>query len=166
MANGSSTLKKITARAKQIRKGSKTITWKTAVKKAGAEYRAGKISGKKSAVKKVSKKVSKVSKKRKPAAARHSDQKSHNVNIRVVSGVSKIASLAAMQKRQALADIQQEQRNIQKEMDNLSVIAKLSSVARKEKSKPGLVAMVKSRRECLERIRISRRKINSLKKFL
>ena len=39
------TLKKITARAKHIYK--KGGTWKTAVKKAGAEYRAGKISGSK-----------------------------------------------------------------------------------------------------------------------
>lgn len=44
MAKGSTTLKKITARAKHIRHlhGG---TWKAAVKKAGAEYRAGKIHG-------------------------------------------------------------------------------------------------------------------------
>jgi hypothetical protein len=48
----SDTLQKITRRAKQIRKGSKNMDWKTAVKKAGAEYRAGKIGKAKKAVKK------------------------------------------------------------------------------------------------------------------
>jgi hypothetical protein len=38
-------LKKITTRAKQIRKKNPGISWKSAVKKAGAEYRGGKISG-------------------------------------------------------------------------------------------------------------------------
>jgi hypothetical protein len=37
-------LKKITTRAKQIRKSHPGITWKSAVKRAGAEYRAGKKS--------------------------------------------------------------------------------------------------------------------------
>jgi hypothetical protein len=41
----STTLQKITTRAKQIRKGHPNMEWKTAVKKAGAEYRGGKISG-------------------------------------------------------------------------------------------------------------------------
>lgn len=44
MASGSTTLKKITARAKHIRH-THGGTWKAAVKKAGAEYRAGKIHG-------------------------------------------------------------------------------------------------------------------------
>lgn len=39
----SNTLKKITTRAKQIRKAHPSMAWKNAVKKAGAEYRAGKI---------------------------------------------------------------------------------------------------------------------------
>lgn len=55
----STTLKKITARAKHIRK-MHGGTWKAAVKKAGADYRAGKLgSVKKSARKKVIKKVRK-----------------------------------------------------------------------------------------------------------
>jgi|SRR5882672_3278759 len=37
------TLKKITTRAKQIRKKQPGISWRSAVKKAGAEYRGGKI---------------------------------------------------------------------------------------------------------------------------
>jgi len=58
MASGSTTLKKITARAKHIRH-THGGTWKAAVKKAGAEYRAGKIHGvkKKSAKKTARKKV-------------------------------------------------------------------------------------------------------------
>jgi hypothetical protein len=38
----SNPLKKITARAKQIRKRHKAMTWKAAIKKAGAEYRGKK----------------------------------------------------------------------------------------------------------------------------
>jgi hypothetical protein len=41
----SNTLQKITTRAKQIRKAHPSMTWSSAVKKAGAEYRGGKISG-------------------------------------------------------------------------------------------------------------------------
>ena len=54
-------LKKITTRAKAIRKSHPGVSWKSAVKKAGAEYRTGKISGvkkkKKPARKKASRKV-------------------------------------------------------------------------------------------------------------
>lgn len=41
----SNTLQKITTRAKQIRKAHPSMKWSSAVKKAGAEYRGGKISG-------------------------------------------------------------------------------------------------------------------------
>lgn len=40
-------LKKITTRAKQIRKAHPSMSWVGAVKKAGAEYRGGKVAGKK-----------------------------------------------------------------------------------------------------------------------
>ena len=51
MASGSSTLKKITTRAKHIRR-THGGTWKAAVKKAGAEYRSGKIHGAKKTARK------------------------------------------------------------------------------------------------------------------
>jgi hypothetical protein len=53
--SGSTTLKKITNRAKQIRRAHPNTSWISAVKKAGAEYRGGK-------------KTRSTTKKRKPAA--------------------------------------------------------------------------------------------------
>lgn len=52
----STTLTKITARAKQIRKAHPKMAWAAAVKKAGAEYRAKKPAAKKTA-KRVAKKA-------------------------------------------------------------------------------------------------------------
>lgn len=49
----SNALKKITDRAKQIRKKNPGKKWATAVKEAGRDYRSGKISGIRSAPKKV-----------------------------------------------------------------------------------------------------------------
>ena len=49
--SGSTTLKKITAEAKRIRKKSPGMKWLSAVKQAGAKYRGGKLGGKKKATK-------------------------------------------------------------------------------------------------------------------
>ncbi|MES3018588.1 MAG: hypothetical protein V4721_12445 [Bacteroidota bacterium] len=48
----SNALKKITTRAKQIRRSHPGIAWKTAIKRAGAEYRGGKKTVSRSAPKK------------------------------------------------------------------------------------------------------------------
>ena len=123
-------LKWITNKAKSIRKGSKTMTWKAAIKKAGAEYRAShkakpvkKTVKKKTVIKKPTQYKSKTtgrwknltdddkehlndmkkyhyklrgvdtitgnyaSKRKAAPRAKHIDTKSHNVNVRVVSGV-------------------------------------------------------------------------------
>jgi len=129
----STTLKKITTRAKQLRKRDKKLTWKNAVKKAGAEYRAkkpvkaptqykSKTTGKwknltaedKTNLKQLKKykyQLRGIGKGPKPTGkpvvpatyprfvnkpkgqvkgvpGKHTDTKSHNVNIRVVSGTS------------------------------------------------------------------------------
>ncbi len=74
-------LKKITAKAKQIRKAHPKMKWTDAVKKASASIKgASKPAAKKRAVKKAAKKV---------ATKKHVDTKNHNVNIRVVSGAKK-----------------------------------------------------------------------------
>jgi hypothetical protein len=91
---------KIAARAKQIRAKSPSMTWITALKKAGAEFRGTTktTTSKRPAVKAkrklVVKKKSKVgaAKKtptKKQPATKHKDTKSHNVNIRVMSGAKK-----------------------------------------------------------------------------
>lgn len=88
-------LKWITNKAKSIRKGHKTMTWKAAIKKAGVEYRAShKAKPVKKTVKKktVRRKVVKsitgnyASKRKSVPRAKHIDTKSHNVNVRVISG--------------------------------------------------------------------------------
>ena len=60
----SNALKKITSRAKSIRRAHPGVSWKSAVKKAGAEYRAGTISGVKK--KKSRRKISGVKRKSTP----------------------------------------------------------------------------------------------------
>jgi hypothetical protein len=82
-----SALKQITTRAKQIRKKQKSITWKQAIKKASAEYRGGSIKRKKAIARKPVKR-----KAAKKAKAKHIDTKSHNVNIRVLSGAPNMYS--------------------------------------------------------------------------
>jgi hypothetical protein len=51
----SSALKKITDKAKQLRRSSPGMSWKSAIKKAGASYRAGKLGSVKKRVKKLGK---------------------------------------------------------------------------------------------------------------
>lgn len=51
----SSALKKITDKAKQLRRSSPGMSWKSAIKKAGASYRAGKLGSVKKRVKKLRK---------------------------------------------------------------------------------------------------------------
>ena len=82
---------KITNKAKQLRRANPKMKWTDAVKKAS---KLVKPTAKKAAPKKraVAKKVSGVKKRapKKTAVKKHKDTKSHNVNIRVISGLSKI----------------------------------------------------------------------------
>lgn len=79
---------KITNKAKQLRRANPKLKWTEAVKKAS---KLVKPAAKKAAPKKraVAKKVSGVKKRavKKPVTKTHKDTKSHNVNIRVVSGL-------------------------------------------------------------------------------
>lgn len=85
-------LQKITDKAKQLRKANPKLKWIDAVKKASKlmpKKAVGAVK-KKAAPKKAAKKV---------ATKKHVDTKSHNVNIRVVSGVTeKINQLVAYDK--------------------------------------------------------------------
>ena len=83
-------LKKITNKAKQLRRANPKLKWTDAVKKASKLVRpaAKKAATKKRVVRKVSG-VKKSAPKRVPTKKTHKDTKSHNVNIRVVSGVKK-----------------------------------------------------------------------------
>lgn len=71
--------KKVVKRAGAIRKANPRLTQGEAVKRAWAEAKRGKVSG---SVKPAKKKTA-----RRKAARVHKDTKSHNVNIRVISGV-------------------------------------------------------------------------------
>lgn len=84
----SNTLKKITARAKQLRKASPKMEWKTAVKKAGAEYRAG-------AKKKVTKKAAPKKRAVKKVGARPATVKRAAGSVAVSAG----ATFAALRKK-------------------------------------------------------------------
>lgn len=88
-----SALKWITAEAKKIRRQypKRFKTWREYVAQASAIY-ASKHKGKSPVGKKHPKKVSGVKKTKKPARnyGSHKDTKSHNVNIRVVSGLDKV----------------------------------------------------------------------------
>jgi len=90
-------LQQITTKAKALQRADKKLSWKDAIKKASAIYRGKHSLPKKSvtrskAVKKsvrktVRKKARNVGKVKKPMAGRHTDTRSHNVNIRVISGL-------------------------------------------------------------------------------
>lgn len=91
-------LQKITAKAKQIRKAHPKMIWTDAIKKASKELAGKKVGAvkkkaahKKAAKKKPHTKWGKVAshKRRVAGSERHTDTKSHNVNIRVVSGSKK-----------------------------------------------------------------------------
>jgi len=104
MANA---LQKIITTAKTLQRKNKNLSWKDAIKKASAMYRANnKPAAKKKAAKKKSvgkkpsiakksalsrssaKKGKKIKARKKSAPrAKHIDTKSHNVNVRVISGV-------------------------------------------------------------------------------
>lgn len=95
-------LQKITTRAKQIRKAHPKMIWTDAVKKASKELAGKKVGAvkKKTAPKKAAKKKphtkwGKVAshKRRVAGSKKHTDTKSHNVNIRVVSGIDKVSQL-------------------------------------------------------------------------
>lgn len=83
------TLKKITARAKHIRK-THGGTWKAAIKKAGAEYRAGKIHGVKKTVRK------KVAKRRKAIRRVKILHAAEGKALRAVRGVRSTFQAAAI----------------------------------------------------------------------
>lgn len=80
-------LQKIIKGAKILQKKNKNLSWKEAVQKSSKEYNSGKkqIKKKASVKKSVGKKIQSI-KKAPIKKARHIDTKSHNVNIRVVSG--------------------------------------------------------------------------------
>jgi len=90
MANA---LQKIITTAKGLQRKNKNLSWKDAIKKASAMYRAtSKPAKKKSVGRKPARK--KAARKKSAPRAKHIDKKSHNVNIRVVSGAKKrIAAL-------------------------------------------------------------------------
>ena len=69
--------KKVVAEAKKLRKKNPSLTQAQAVKKAWAMYKGGKVSG---------------------STKSHKDTKSHNVNIRVVSGTKKVGAVKIVQK--------------------------------------------------------------------
>lgn len=93
-------LQKITARAKQIRKAHPKMIWTDAIKKASKELAGKKVGAvkkkaapKKAAMKKPHTKWGKVAshKRRVAGSEKHTDTKSHNVNIRVVSGSKSVS---------------------------------------------------------------------------
>lgn len=69
--------KKVVAEAKKLRKKNPKLTQAQAVKQAWAIYKGGKVSG---------------------STKTHKDTKSHNVNIRVVSGTKKVGAVKIIQK--------------------------------------------------------------------
>jgi len=82
-------LKQITAKAKSLQRANKKLQWKDAIKKASADYRSKHKPAAKKAVRKKAVRKKAVGKKpvrKKRAVKRHTDTRSHNVNIRVVSG--------------------------------------------------------------------------------
>lgn len=82
-------LQKITTLAKKIRKAKPSMKWTDAIKAASREIKqAAKKAAPKKAVKKTVKR--KVAGPKKPVTKTHKDTKSHNVNIRVVSGYDNI----------------------------------------------------------------------------
>lgn len=103
----STTLEKITTRAKSIRRGKPGMSWKSAVKKAGLEYRQGRIGKakkKRSAPKKKRKKISGNGQTTKSRT--HTDYNRNKVNISVGSvsahmGAAKKILLADIGKKEA-----------------------------------------------------------------
>jgi hypothetical protein len=83
-------LQKIIKGAKTLQKKNKNLSWKDAVKKSSKVYNASKKPVAKKVVKKkaVSKKIAAVKKIPAKKTGSHKDTKSHNVNIRVVSGAN------------------------------------------------------------------------------
>lgn len=85
MAKKKPSAAQLAARAKFV----KMVRAKAAAKKAAAKKTIGKKAAKKAAPKKAAKKAAP-----KKATAKHIDTKSHNVNIRVVSGIGSLTSKA------------------------------------------------------------------------
>lgn len=75
-------LQKIIKGAKILQKKNKSLSWKEAVEKSSKQYNAAKKPVKKAAVKK----------------SRHTDTKSHNVNIKVVSGFTNEGAIQEYEK--------------------------------------------------------------------
>lgn len=92
-------LQKIVSAAKKLRKKNPGLTWRAAVDKASAIYRREKKPArKKPAVKKVGKVPAKKSAGKKPVS-RHTDTKSHNVNIRVMSGSGSLSVYGTVEEK-------------------------------------------------------------------
>jgi hypothetical protein len=91
-------LQKIIKTAKGLQKKNKSLAWKDAIKKAGVIYRKEKKPVKSAKMKKAIGKKPVVKKAVKKKAiyrpGKHTDTKSHNVNIRVVSGTDNYSSNA------------------------------------------------------------------------
>lgn len=78
----------IIKKAKQLQKGNKKLTWKEAVKKSSAIYNRTKKPAAKKVVKKKAIGKKPAVKKEISKPGKHTDTKSHNVNIRVMSGTA------------------------------------------------------------------------------
>lgn len=136
--------KKVVAEAKKLRKKNPKLTQAQAVKQAWAiTYSKGTKVGaaKKSAPKKAAKKAApkKAAKKAAPKKmAKHIDTKSHNVNIRVVSGIGSLTSKAKellkdkygkLASKKLIEKTKRGKKSIQKEMTAIAAkIRKIQSI--------------------------------------
>lgn len=127
--------KKVVAEAKKLRKKNPKLTQAQAVKQAWAiTYRKGTKVGaaKKAAPKKAAKKVAP------KKMAKHIDTKSHNVNIRVVSGIGSLTSKAKellkdkygkLASKKLIEKTKRGKKSIQKEMTAIAAkIRKIQSI--------------------------------------
>ena len=112
-------LKKITTEAQKIRKKSPGISWKSAVKKAGAKYRASAKTSKKPVRKKAAKKVARRSVKRKtvgtaPVVIQRDTVQSH------VGAAKKLLldSLGKLEGRKFAASTKTDKRKLQKSINH------------------------------------------------
>lgn len=145
-------LKKITAKAKQLRKAHPKMKWTDAVKKASASMKgASKPAAKKSAPKKrVVKKAAK-----KVAVKRHTDTKSHNVNIRVVSGAKK----SNFRKPSVASNIQHYSWLVGKEQSLAAIIQQMKSEKPMTAEKRSQVRMYQTQLKAVKRQKAIQKKL-------
>lgn len=127
-------LQKIIKGAKALQKKNKNLSWKDAIKKSSKAYNsekkvkpkriaAVKKSVKKKAVRKaVGKKIASVKKRPVKKTGSHKDTKSHNVNIRVVSGLKNMAAVSIIKER--LSIIADHEKKIQAAQNNIKWFGK------------------------------------------